>query len=147
MQESSGAIAARLLDAFAAADFETALRIIHPRCVVHEPDAVPYAGDWPGRDGFGRLAAAMADLFEVSFRQRAIIHDGEVAVMRANVTFTSRATGRAVDTSVVEVYRVEEGLIVEVDVYYKNPEAIRTLSQDTARADASVPAVTWDFNA
>jgi ketosteroid isomerase-like protein len=138
MQESSGAIAARLLDAFAAADLETALGTIHPRCVVHEPDAVPYAGEWRGRDGFGRLAAAMADLFEVSFRQRAIIHEGDVAVMRANVTFTSRATGRAVDTSVVEVCRVEEGLVVEADVYYKNPEAIRTLSQDTARADASL---------
>ena len=138
MQESSGAIAARLVDAFAAGDLETALSTIHPRCVVHEPDAVPYAGDWPGHDGFGRLAAAMADLFEVVFRQRTIIHDGDVAVTRADVTFTSRATGRAFDTSVVEVYTVDEGLIVEVDVYYKNPEAIRALSQDTARADASV---------
>ena len=138
MQESSGAIAARLVDAFAVGDLESALRTIHPRCVVHEPDAVPYAGDWPGRDGFGRLAAAMADLFEVTFRQRAIIHDGDVAVMRADVTFTARATGRAVDTSVVEVYTVEGGLIVEVDVYYKDPEAIRTLSQDTAPANASV---------
>jgi hypothetical protein len=43
------------------------------------------------------------------------------------VTFTSRASGKSVEMRLVEVYTVRNGLIVELDVYYKDPSAVAAL--------------------
>jgi hypothetical protein len=48
--------------------------------------------------------------------------------MRAFARFTSRANGRSINTSIVEIYRFRDDQIIEADIYYKDPTAIRDLA-------------------
>ncbi|WP_158085842.1 hypothetical protein [Mycobacterium arosiense] len=43
------------------------------------------------------------------------------------LTFTAHASGESVEMKVAEVVSVRDGLIVELDVFYKNPSALTTL--------------------
>jgi uncharacterized protein len=44
--------------------------------------------------------------------------------------FTSRSTGRSVDTKVIEVFSVRDGKILDIDIFYKDPAAIAALEVD-----------------
>jgi len=134
---SNGAVAAKLLDSFIAGDMAGAVSVIHADCVVHESRALPYPGDWHGPDGFTTLVGTMVGLFDVTFAGYEIIDDGDGVSMRAFATFTSRATGRSLDTSIVEIYRFRDGQIVDADIYYKDPGAIRDLAVEVPAAQVS----------
>ena len=43
-------------------------------------------------------------------------------------TEDARASGESVEMSLVEIYTVRGGLIVELDVYYKDPSAVALLA-------------------
>jgi ketosteroid isomerase-like protein len=126
---SNGPVAAKLLDSFIAGDLAGAVSVIHADCVVHESAALPYAGDWHGPAGFTELVATMVGLYEVGFAGYEIIDNGELVSMRAFATFTSRATGRGLETSIVEIYRFRDGQIVDADIFYKDPSAVRELNE------------------
>jgi hypothetical protein len=126
---SNGAVAARLLDSFIASDLAGAVSTIHADCVVHESQALPYPGDWHGPAGFTELVGVMTGLFDVSFAGYEIIDDGDQVSMRAHATFTARATGRSLSTSIVEIYRFRDGQIVDADIFYKDPSAVRALTE------------------
>ncbi|HEY1968988.1 MAG TPA: nuclear transport factor 2 family protein [Pseudonocardia sp.] len=134
MDTSGTAIASKLLDSFIAGDLAAALSTIHPDCVVHESPALPYPGDWHGPDGFNQLVSTMVSLFELTFDRYEVIDNGDTVSMRAYATFTSRTSGRSVDTSIVEIYRFQDGQIVDADIYYKDPTAIRDLQRAPAAA-------------
>jgi ketosteroid isomerase-like protein len=51
---------------------------------------------------------------------------GAVAA-RFRLTFISRASGKSVQTRLVEIYTVRGGRIAELDVYYKDPSAVAAL--------------------
>lgn len=125
---TGGAIACKLLDSFIAGDMAGAVSTIHADCVVHESEALPYPGDWHGPDGFTTLVSTMVGLFDVTFERYEVIEQGDGASMRAFATFTSRTTGRSLSTSIVEIYRFQDGQIVDADIYYKDPGAIRALT-------------------
>jgi hypothetical protein len=48
-------------------------------------------------------------------------------VLYYRLTFTARASGESVEMSMAEVFTVHDGLIVELDVFYKNPSAVEAL--------------------
>jgi len=43
------------------------------------------------------------------------------------LTFTARTSGESVEMDLVELYKVRDGQIVELDVYYKDPSAVASL--------------------
>ena len=51
-------------------------------------------------------------------RQRAV---------RGRLKFTARAAGKSVEMRLVEIYAVRDGLITELDVYYKDSSAVAAL--------------------
>lgn len=53
--------------------------------------------------------------------------DDDNVVLYYRLTFTARASGKSVEMGVAEVLTVRDGLIVELDVYYKNPSAVTAL--------------------
>ncbi|ORA20611.1 hypothetical protein BST14_01070 [Mycobacterium arosiense ATCC BAA-1401 = DSM 45069] len=53
--------------------------------------------------------------------------DQEIVVLYYLLTFTAHASGESVEMKVAEVVSVRDGLIVELDVFYKNPSALTTL--------------------
>ena len=55
-----------------------------------------------------------------------LLADDTIA-MRYRLKFTARASGKRIEMSLVEIYTVHHGLIVELDVYYKDPSAVAGL--------------------
>ncbi|HEY2504059.1 MAG TPA: nuclear transport factor 2 family protein [Mycobacterium sp.] len=51
----------------------------------------------------------------------------DTVAMRYRLKFTARASGKSVEMGLVEIYTVRDGLIVELDVYYKDPSAVPEL--------------------
>ena len=51
----------------------------------------------------------------------------DAVAARLRLTFASRVSGRSVQMGLVEIYTVRDGLIVELDVYYKDPAAVTAL--------------------
>jgi hypothetical protein len=55
-----------------------------------------------------------------------LLADNTVA-MRYRLKFSARASGKSVEMGLVEIYTVRNGLITELDVYYKDPSAVAAL--------------------
>jgi hypothetical protein len=51
----------------------------------------------------------------------------DTVVSRFRLTFTARTSGESVEMGLVELYKVQDGLIIELDVYYKDPSAVTAL--------------------
>jgi uncharacterized protein len=51
----------------------------------------------------------------------------DTVAMRYRLKFTERASGKSVEMSLVGAYTVRDGLIMELDVYYKDPSAVAAL--------------------
>lgn len=109
-------------------DLERACALLHPDLVVQEAGGLPYSGKYDGPQGFRELLAKMNDSMELTPGPvtRDALSDDTVA-SRFRLTFTARKSGESVEMALVELYKVRDGLIVELDVYYKDPAAVAAL--------------------
>jgi uncharacterized protein len=107
---------------------DQARRLLHDNLVVHEAGGLPYSGDYHGPQGFLDLLATMNEALEVTPGPivRDVLSD-DMVISRFRLAFTARASGKSAEMNLVELYRVSDGLIVELDVYYKDPSAVATL--------------------
>jgi ketosteroid isomerase-like protein len=120
------------------ASFERLARCLAPSIVVREAPGLPYSGggDWRGAAGVEDFMAAFTRTWSSMRMVSSQTADGGnhvVAVL--DVELTSRRTGRALTTSIVQVYTLEGGLLAEMRPYYWEVRAVH---------DACVPAT---FNA
>ena len=53
--------------------------------------------------------------------------DEDKVALYYRLTFTARASGESAEMGVAEVLSVRDGLIVELDVFYKDSSAVRAL--------------------
>jgi hypothetical protein len=131
MSDSALAPARQLLDGFKNGDPEHALAALHPDCVVHQADSLPYHGDWVGPEGFAKLIGVLTSSFELTINSYdASADDQGLVTVRAQATFRSHKSGRSLDMQVVELYQVRDGLIVEGDIFYKDTHLIRQLADE-----------------
>ena len=122
----------RFFAAVLGGDAATLKELVSPDCVVHEPADLPYGGDYHGPDGLLEMFGAITR--ELSFSvegepQLLEVGDGRV-VVRMVATFVSRRSGRTVSFPIAEIYTVSGGQITDIDVFYKEPGAIRTLHDE-----------------
>ena len=89
---------------------------------------MPYSGEYHGPQTFFELFGKMNEDLKLSPGPAVqyLLADDTVAI-RYRLKFTARVSGRSVDMSLVEIYTVRDGLIVELDVYYKDPSAVAAL--------------------
>ena len=118
----------RFMTAIVEERLEDARGLLHGEFVAYEAGGVPYSGEYRGPQGFFDLLAKMTEGLEFTLgpAPQCLLAGDSVAV-RSRVTFTSRASGKSVEMRLVEVYTVRNGLIVELDVYYKDPSAVAAL--------------------
>lgn len=103
-------------------------RLLHDDFVVYETGGVPYSGEYHGPDGFFELLGKMNDAMELSPGKTVQYLLGEDSVaIRGRLKFTARTSGKSAEMSLVEIYTVRDGLIAELDVYYKDPSAVAAL--------------------
>jgi uncharacterized protein len=108
--------------------FDDARGMLHDDFVVYEAGGLPYSGEYRGSQGFFELLATMNEGLELTLgpTPQYLLADDTVAV-RSRLKFTGRASHQSVEMSLVEIYTVRDGLIVELDVYYKDPSAVAAL--------------------
>jgi ketosteroid isomerase-like protein len=114
--------------AMGAGKLDEACSLLHHDFVVHEAGGLPYSGDYRGPNGFVELVRKMNDVLELTpghMTQHALSDDTVASMFR--LTFTSRASRKSIQMGLVEVYTVRDGLITELDVYYKDPSAVAAL--------------------
>jgi uncharacterized protein len=81
--------------------------------VAYEAGGLPYSGEYHGPQGFFDLLAKTTEGVEFT--------------LGPDPQCLWRASGKSVEMRLVEVYTVRDGLIVKLDVYYKDPSAVAAL--------------------
>jgi hypothetical protein len=123
-------VAEKMVESVIRGDLAGALAFVHPQVVIHEPDGLPYGGDWYGRSGFQEMFSAMAALLEFTLEKCEITALGpDSAVMRAEATFTGRASGKQLRTRFVEIYTIRDQMIIDADIYPKDTLALTALTR------------------
>jgi uncharacterized protein len=117
----------RFTSALVAGDVPACLELLHPENVFDEAAGLPFGGDYSGPEGFIRLLKDVSRLFEVKLSEPAVSDAGDCVMVRLTGTFTSRATGRTLETPVVDLYTVRDGKVARVDVFYKDTSAMAAL--------------------
>ena len=129
--EDSRALVVKFVEAFGDQRFDDAHRLLHEEFVAHAAGDVPYSGDYRGSAGFLELVTKMSAALEV--RPTSDMHyiaDGDTVVLHYRLTFTGRGSGQSAEMSMSEVFTIRDGLIAELDVFYKNPSAVRALLKE-----------------
>jgi len=126
--DDAQAIVASFMQAIVEERFDEARSLLHAEFVAYETGGVPYSGEYRGPQGFFELLAKMNEGLELTLgpAPQHLRADDTIAV-RSRLKFTARASGKSVQMSLVEIYTVRDGLIVELDVYYKDPSAVAAL--------------------
>ncbi len=84
-----------------------------------------YSGDYVGAEGFSTPIAKILPVLDLTpSPEMQYLVDGDNVVIYYRLTFTAHASGMSIEMSVAEVFTVRDGLITELDVYYKNPSAV-----------------------
>ena len=122
------AIVEKFVVAFGDGRLQDALSLLHDDFVIHAAGDVPYSGDYRGAEGFSELIAKMVAVLEFTpSSAMKYIFDGDNVVLHYRLAFTSLASGKSIETGVTEVFSARDGLIVDLDVYCKNPSAVAAL--------------------
>jgi hypothetical protein len=123
----SAEVVRTFLNAFAAGDVPTALSCFSDETVVDEAQGLPFSGTFTGPDGFLELLGKMSSVLDAKVHGSEVFDAGTCAIGRISLTFVSKASGRELLTSAVEVYQVSGGKITHADVYYKDPAGVAAL--------------------
>jgi uncharacterized protein len=114
--------------AFGEGRLEDALAMLHDDFVIHAAGDVPYSGDYVGAEGFRELITRMMAVLELTpSTDTQYLLDGETVAIYYRLRFTARASGESIEMPASEVFTVRDGLIAELDVFYKHPSAVTAL--------------------
>ncbi|MEV3926934.1 nuclear transport factor 2 family protein [Actinomadura coerulea] len=106
-------------------DFSVMAAHLTADVVMYQAPSLPYGGTWRGHDGMERFMAAMSELWsDLTFREQHFAVDGETVMVRNDCVFRARATGREVDTSVLQWITVRDGLVSEFRPFYLDTAAV-----------------------
>ncbi|WP_327085151.1 nuclear transport factor 2 family protein [Nonomuraea sp. NBC_01738] len=100
---------------------------LDPEVILHQAPGLPFTGDgtWRGHDGMERFLARFSEVWEsMEFLEQEHWGDRDTVVVRNRVRFRSRATGRTVDTLIMQLITVRDGRMLECRPFYWDPQAI-----------------------
>ncbi|MCP9950015.1 nuclear transport factor 2 family protein [Actinomadura madurae] len=109
------------------ASYDQAAACLDPEVVLHQAPGLPFTGSgtWRGRDGMERFLARFSEVWEsMEFLDQQHWGDGETVVVRNRVRFRARATGREVETLILQLITVRDGRMLECRPFYWDPAAI-----------------------
>jgi uncharacterized protein len=103
-------------------------RFLHQDFVVSSAGGLPFSGEYHGPQGFFDLMGKMNDVLDLAPGPITLNPLGDDAVAASfRLTFTARSSGKHVEMDLVEIYTLRDGLIIKLDVYYKDPSAVAAL--------------------
>ena len=93
--------------------------------VAYEPPSLPYGGEYHGRQEFMRLLGVLYTTWkDFSFEVVEIAEGGNMVAARVHANGRNAVTGRGFSMPVMEVFRVEGGLIREMRLFYFDTAAL-----------------------
>jgi ketosteroid isomerase-like protein len=107
-------------------DFAVIAATLHPDCAMHQPDSLPYAGQWHGHEGFERWMAAFSEVWSsLTVTDPSFFPSGsDVVFVRSTVQATARASGAQLSWPLLQMITVRDGLILEIQPFYWDTAAI-----------------------
>ncbi|PAQ09490.1 nuclear transport factor 2 family protein [Mesorhizobium temperatum] len=101
----------------------------HAEVVVHEPQSLPYAGDWNGLDGVSALFRKMREIWsDVTVESLHAAQNDDMVFMSCTLSLTSRANGATIKQPFAEVLRFEDDRLIEgTPFYYDTSEILAIL--------------------
>ncbi|GHE95626.1 nuclear transport factor 2 family protein [Streptomyces griseoluteus] len=123
--ESPADVVRALYAALREGDVKGILARLAPDVIVDEPNRLPYGGVHRGREAFAEAVlggmTAHADMTITGVD----VFEGPAGIIgRLTGTLRARSSGEEYPLTLVEILRVEDGLVQEIDVYTKNPEGV-----------------------
>ena len=129
--DTGPAIVRRFMNATGADGRPERTRLLHEDFVVSSAGGLPFSGDYRGPRGFFDLMEKMTEVLDLTPGPIALNPLGQNAVAASfRLTFTARSSGKCVEMDLVEIYTLRDGLIIKLDVYYKDPSAVAALIAD-----------------
>jgi hypothetical protein len=121
-------IVRRFMRATGAAGRPERARLLHERFIVSTAGGLPFSAEYGGPQGFFDLLGKMNEVLDLTPGPVTLNSLGQDAVAaRFRLTFTARSSGKHVEMDLVEIYTIRDGLIIKLDVYYKDPSAVAAL--------------------
>ncbi|QFG23649.1 nuclear transport factor 2 family protein [Actinomadura sp. WMMB 499] len=109
------------------ADYDQVAAYLDPDVVLHQAPGLPFTGTgtWRGRDGMERFLARFSEVWEsMEFLDQEHWGGNDTLVVHNRVRFRSRATGREIETLIVQLITLRDGRMLECRPFYWNPAAI-----------------------
>lgn len=122
----------RFLAALQAGDRDAMAEMLDPDFIIEEAEGLPYAGIYRGLDGWLALSRAVVGTWS-GFRISPVEYPGESAdsfVVRFAISGRSRRTGKAFETTVLELWRFREGRLAAILPYYFDTHALAMADQE-----------------
>ncbi|MFC9970445.1 nuclear transport factor 2 family protein [Spirillospora sp. NPDC127200] len=109
------------------AGYDEVAAYLDPEVVLHQAPGLPFTGTgtWRGHAGMERFLAAFSEVWEsMDFLEQEHWGDGDTVVVRNRVRFRAKATGKEVDTLILQLITVRNGRMLECRPFYWDPAAI-----------------------
>jgi len=117
-EQTPAAVAAAYFEALGRGDVPTAMSLLDPQVVWHQPGANRFSGDHAGLEGVGALLGGMMQASEGSFQLAvsgpAMVNGVFVAVP---VRFSGARSDASMDMAGVDLLTVRDGKITEVHLF------------------------------
>jgi ketosteroid isomerase-like protein len=121
---SPAAVASRYFDALASGDVPTAMALLSPDVVWHQPGSNRFSGDHHSPDGVGALVGGMMEAsggtFQLAVTGPAMVNGAMVAVP---VRFTGQREDIAMDMTGIDLLTVTDGAIIAVHLFSEDGPA------------------------
>lgn len=103
-------------------------RLLHEGFILSAAGGLPFSGEYRGTHGFFDLLGKMNEVLDLTPGPVTLNSLGQDAVAaRFRLRFTARSSDKHVEMDLVEIYTIRDGLIIKLDVYYKDPSAVAAL--------------------
>lgn len=107
------------------ADFAPMAGCLDPEVVMYQAASLPYGGEWRGPAGIEAFMAAMSQAWaSLEFLEHRFVVDGDSVVAYNRGILRARATGRSLETAVMQIMTVRDGLITEFRPFYLDTAAV-----------------------
>jgi ketosteroid isomerase-like protein len=109
------------------ASFDGLAGCLDPDVVLYQAPGLPFSGTgaWRGHDGIQRFLAVFSQTWQsMELLEAKPLVQGDTVVMLLRVRLCARATGRELDTLIVQVNTVRNGRVTEFRPFYWDPAAV-----------------------
>jgi hypothetical protein len=96
-----------------------------PGVAIHEPQSLPYGGEWVGLESLGQLFRTMGEIWDsMQVSDMIAARTGDTVLMSCRISMTSRATGRTINQPFAERLIFRDGRLLEGTPFYFDTAAI-----------------------